>query len=608
MYYKLLKFISLLGTSSYIPCNYFLKGRENLIVKDCCYVQKAILDILRQENILPDEIIIFTTSEAYESNWKDLNKNKKENHVHENKEERQERPGLRDELIKYKETTSVDFRNVNIPNGSKEEDLWVIFNAILDELNENDEVIFDITHSFRYLPMLVFVVINYARVVKKCKLNSIYYGAFEVLGDKKQAPKIPLQERNAPIFELTSFVDLFDWTIGIDRYLNTGDVSVVHDLARTEIKKINNECAAIKESEGEKTDSKILFMDSNQLRALTNAMKKFSDVVFTCRGLELTPAIRDLKDNLEKVMDSASKQRIEPLVPVFKMIKERFDRFSSDKDHVNIIETARWCADNKMYQQGLTILHEGLISYACDLLGYTDKEQKKELKNRDKISSYAFVVSDHFGRKGNKKENIHLLDIKPDAVTDLFLLLGKMGDIRNDINHAGWRKDPSSDKVLKNKLNEFIPWAEKIILSSPIAAGYSCNNDEIRDKKMLLIFSHELTPKQKEEARQRFGVSKFLSMPNELYAKWSSVPASKGDLHSYLGDILKWIELNADDGDYALVQGEYGATYMTVSHCLSKGIIPVYSTTQRIVKEDKVGEKVIAQREFEHVIFREYET
>jgi len=64
----MLKFISLLGTSKYVPCNYFIKNREELKINDCCYVQKAILDILRQENVIPDKIIIFTTDEAHVSN------------------------------------------------------------------------------------------------------------------------------------------------------------------------------------------------------------------------------------------------------------------------------------------------------------------------------------------------------------------------------------------------------------------------------------------------------------------------------------------------------------------------------------------------------------
>jgi len=96
----MLKFISLLGTSKYVPCNYFIKNREELKINDCCYVQKAILDILRQENVIPDKIIIFTTDEAHVSNWENNKWNNKgdKNDVQEIEDELQKRPGLKGEL------------------------------------------------------------------------------------------------------------------------------------------------------------------------------------------------------------------------------------------------------------------------------------------------------------------------------------------------------------------------------------------------------------------------------------------------------------------------------------------------------------------------------
>lgn len=401
----MLKFISLLGTSAYVPCNYFIKGREDVKARDCRYVQKAILDILKQEDIVPDEIIIFTTNDAYKTNWKN-----------------DKWPGLEDVLIKYKEETGTEFRNVRIPNGAKEEDLWEIFKIILDELDENDEIIFDITHSFRYLPMLVFIIINYARVIKNCRLNSIYYGAFEVLGSTRQASNIPIDERNAPIFDLTSFVDLFDWTMGIYRYLNTGDASIIHELTKTQIKRINAQ--KLKKLAEQDVEPKTLFMDSKQLSELANSMKEFSDAVFTCRGLMLTQVTCKLKESLDTVLESASKQRIIPLMPVLEKMKERFDKFSKDNPYINIIETARWCADNRMYQQGLTILEEGLISYACEKLGYINQVQLTKKENRDKISSYAIVISNEFGKNGNKNtENIPLLNIKPNDLSDILKVL-----------------------------------------------------------------------------------------------------------------------------------------------------------------------------------------
>jgi len=459
--------------------------------------------------------------------------------------------------------------------------------------------------------MLVFIVINYARVVKKCKLKSIYYGAFEVLGTPETVAKIPLEERNAPIFDLTSFVDLFDWTMGIDRYLNTGDVSVVHELTDIQIKRVNKEKLKFISKSEQGVDPKTLFMDSRQLRALSESMKNFSDVVFTCRGLELTRVACELKEKLREVTESASRQHIIPLMPVLEMMKERFDKFSKDNDYINIIETARWCADNKMYQQGLTILEEGLISFGCEKLGYENLSDKIDLDKRRKIGSYAFVVSNDFGRKSdNKKEKIPLLNIKSDVITDLLILIDEISSIRNDINHAGWRKDPSEAGAFGEQLKNFISRAEKIISPENFSteSDKCINNDSVdKEKKMLLILSHKLVPKQEEEARQRFGISKFLPMPNELHNKWSNIPPELEDLRDYLNDILEWIDLNAQEGDYALIQGDYGATFIAVNHCLAKGIIPVYSTTHRIVREEKNEDKVISVREFEHVILRKYE-
>lgn len=600
---KMLKFISLLGTNAYLPCNYYVRGREDLKVENCRYVQKAILDILKRENIVPDKIVIFTTEEAYKNNWIG----------------NEEKPGLREELEKFeKEIKEIKGMNagesivesVSIPNGTKEEDLWDIFRIILDQIEENDEIIFDITHSFRYLPMLVFIVINYARVVKKCKLNSIFYGAFEVLGKMSDVQKIPVEDRNAPIFDLTSFVDLFDWTVGIDRYLNTGDVSVVYDQTFRQMKRINQEKSKSAAFLDQDVDKKTLFMDSTLVKRLSKSMKEFSDVLFTCRGLSLTESVSKLKDNLTAVMENASKQHIVPLLPLLEMMKDRFDRFSKDDKYINVIEAAKWCADNKMYQQGLTILEEGLISYACEKLGYRDLNELIKTDNRSRAISYAYVVFNELGKKDKKARNNPLLNLKPDTTTELLILLYQISQIRNDINHAGWREDPSEPGVFEEKLHEFIKSAERIILSERGDTGFTAKcvdgNNANRGRKMLLIFSHGLTVKQKEDAEKRFGISEFVTLPSELQEKWSNIPPDLEDLRDYLRDILEWINAYGQKGDYALVQGDFGVTFITVNYCRSKGIIPLYSTTRRNVNEEKNGNKVKSLREFEHVMFREY--
>lgn len=169
----MIKFLSFLGTNAYTLCNYFYKDYK--IIDSCCYIQEALLTMLKERGIAPDEVIVFTTQKSYEENWI------------KNKNVESGKPGLKETLenIKLYQDENVGdinkIRNIMIPEGNSEKELWDIFNIIYNSIDENDELIFDITHSFRFMPMLAFLVLNYARAVKNCRINAVYYGGFEVL-------------------------------------------------------------------------------------------------------------------------------------------------------------------------------------------------------------------------------------------------------------------------------------------------------------------------------------------------------------------------------------------------------------------------------------------
>ena len=89
--------------------------------------------------------------------------------------------------------------------------MWDTFNKILDEINDDDQIIFDITHGFRSTPMQILVVLNYAKVIKKnVKIKGIYYGAFE---NRDNVTNI------APIFDLSNYDEILDWTAAADSFI-----------------------------------------------------------------------------------------------------------------------------------------------------------------------------------------------------------------------------------------------------------------------------------------------------------------------------------------------------------------------------------------------------
>jgi CRISPR-associated DxTHG motif protein len=70
--------------------------------------------------------------------------------------------------------SGIKITEVPIPDGHSEEDLWTIFDEITKFLDEGDELIFDITHSFRTVPLLSFLAANYLQTAKNVKIKGIY--------------------------------------------------------------------------------------------------------------------------------------------------------------------------------------------------------------------------------------------------------------------------------------------------------------------------------------------------------------------------------------------------------------------------------------------------
>ncbi len=74
-------------------------------------------------------------------------------------------------LEKILQDMNLSYLDIAIPDGKDSEQMWEIFEVIFDELQEGDELYLDITNSFRYLPMLLVVLVNYAKLLKNVKVK-----------------------------------------------------------------------------------------------------------------------------------------------------------------------------------------------------------------------------------------------------------------------------------------------------------------------------------------------------------------------------------------------------------------------------------------------------
>lgn len=126
---------------------------------------------------------------------------------------RQER---RDDLERHPHWKLVD-----IPDGKNESEFWDIYGQVVTHLEEGDEVILDITHGFRSLPVLILLAATFLRSAWGVTVKHVLYGAHEAkTGDQ------------TPVFDLAPFLTMLDWAGATDRFLDTGDVRRLAQLSR----------------------------------------------------------------------------------------------------------------------------------------------------------------------------------------------------------------------------------------------------------------------------------------------------------------------------------------------------------------------------------------
>lgn len=403
-------FISFLGTGNYKQCKYVIEGRESKVVT---YVQSAIMEILANENY---EYVIFCTDGAGEKHYESL-----------------------------KKECGKPLNKIKIPEGSSEKEIWDIFNIVFHQLKEEDELTYDVTHSYRSLPMLGITLIQYAKFLKNITVEGIFYGAFETLGNPQEVEKnFPnTEDRKVPLINLTAFSALQDWTIAANNFINLGNANMIETLTRDSL------TAILSESMGKnKTAIK--------LRQLSQNLQKFSEQHRTNRGTEIlkSHSAIDAIKNIEAVDDY---DLIPPFKPIVKHIESTLSAYQAN-DLQNLFRGVEWCIDKGLIQEGLTQLQEGVLT----ILAVKVNCKIEDRKIRELISSYLSVrfvknKEEWKGELGESKneEIISQLDsIK--NIKEVAKCFDSITKKRNDINHGGFVNKTSAVDFLNSLQRNFI--------------------------------------------------------------------------------------------------------------------------------------------------------
>ncbi len=414
--------VSFLGTGNYLEGIYYYGDKESGPTR---FVQSAIVDIFCHDWTNEDRILIFATRSAWEKNWDSPD-------------------GCKHAIESVLNDQGPIVTPIEIPEGSSVDKIWEIFTTLAESFNENDEIYYDMTHSFRYIPMLGIIVLNYSSILKGVVIKSVLYGAFETIGTLKEVEQLPVMERKAPIFDLSSFVFLFNFVNAVNIFQKAGRADELLQVILTERNSLQQKKFRYKNIQ---QDEEFLLDALNQLKPAIENIYGFTRAVRMCRGRDIRGFNYSFKLGNKNMVGP-----VKALAPLLDKIGAQVSEFEENNAY-NMILAAKWCINYGLIQQAYTFLDEGVISVLLERVIGPEK-----IIDRDLRVALSSLLSPNRDKPGFETEvdDAMLRPIVKTMSKEFFDAFSMILQYRNDINHAGEKSKVESSDILERKLQEIV--------------------------------------------------------------------------------------------------------------------------------------------------------
>jgi CRISPR-associated DxTHG motif protein len=317
---------------------------------------------------------------------------------------------------------------VRIPDGRDDAELWQIFQAVVEIIEPNEAVVFDITHGFRSLPFLSFLAAAYLRKVKAIQLKHVFFGNFE-MRDQSVTP------HRTPVLDLTNFVELLDWMVGADLFVRFGDARDLATLLHTQHNRVKPDPKTASKDE-------MAAWNNSPIKATAENLTKVSKALRVVRPADAMHASAQIMQQLPAVEHAIGTLAV-PFKPLAQQIIDNFRPIALDEteqvDPLRILQTelnlVGWYLDRSQVFQAVALAREWLVSWVMVQLGKSDILEKAERQLVEQMLGAAVQAQ----RGGTGAEIPVDLNAIP-SLKEVIDLYNDLGDLRNDLMHAGKRK------------------------------------------------------------------------------------------------------------------------------------------------------------------------
>lgn len=340
---------------------------------------------------------------------------------------------------------------IHIPDGRDDAELWEIFQNVVDSIDEGEEVIFDITHGFRSLPFLSFLAAAYLRKAKKISLKHVFFGNFEAR-DQSVTP------HRTPVLDLTNFVELLDWMVGVDLFVRFGDARDLANLLRAQHSRVKPDPKTASKDE-------MSAWNNSPIKTTANALTTVSQALRVVRPAEVIKVSRQICQQLPEAISSVG-SLAKPFQPLAQQVVDSFQKIAAGDNELKAErELIGWYLERDQIFQAVALMREWLVSWVMVQLGMSDQQllEKEARANVEKVLGKA--IQEVRGADPERGEE-HTDDLSklPTSVRQVVNRYNQIGDLRNDLMHAGKRKQPASAGTIEEQAKQLHKQLKELLL------------------------------------------------------------------------------------------------------------------------------------------------
>jgi len=415
--------LTTLGTGDYTETTYFF-GEQR--ADKTCYVAKALCQLFEI-----DRIILLLTEEARAKHWGRL---------------QESLPPQVEKVAKA------------IPEGKTEAETWEIFDVLVDGIEPNSRLLFDITHAFRSIPLLVLLGAALLRKAKNVEIQGLYYGLYRH------------GQAETPIIDLTPAIRLLDWLTASDKFISTGSAVELGQLLDTVQRDF------YRQQRPGKGDPR-----PTRLQSFGQAIRDISRSLELVRPVSLQEDLRKLQRHSTQELAEEVGQFAKPFGLLLQSIQNSYSQLALPADQKEDpraqvqkhFQLLRWYVEKRFTTQAILLAREWVVSALClceGIQNYLEREARQGIEHQlgSLIPREEQLLGDLPATGSLIQHQEQLQSLPPIAahvpdVQQLAKLWSRLSEYRNDVAHVQMKPKSLRSEVLESfVLQDLLPSLEAL--------------------------------------------------------------------------------------------------------------------------------------------------